>query len=81
METLAYRTFMGKKMRNQYKQSVLSPYHRTGGSVGEFYKSGVTLGLGHIYLISLFDLYALHYGSLFGLSLILHLDMGHLLGK
>ena len=37
--------------------------------------SGVTLGLDHIYLLSLCDLYALHYGSLFGFE-ILYLDLG-----
>ena len=41
-------------------------YHRTGDSAGENSKSGVTLGLDHIYLLKLFDLYVLHYGSLFG---------------
>ena len=47
-------------------KSVLPPYLRTGDSVGENSKSGVTLGLDHIYLLTLFDLYALHYGYLFG---------------
>ena len=31
-------------------------------------KSGVTLELYHLYLLSLFDLYALYFGSLFGLK-------------
>ena len=35
---------------------------------GNVLKSGVILGLDHIYLLSLFDLHALHYGSLFGLA-------------
>ena len=45
---------------------VLPPYHRTDDSAGDNFKSGVTLGLDHIYLLSLFDLFALHFGSLFG---------------
>ena len=47
------------------KKSILPPYHKTGESAGENSKSGVTLGLDHIYLLALFELYALHYGSLF----------------
>ena len=46
-------------------------------------KGGVTLGLDHIYLLSLFDLYALRFGSLFGL-LLKNPTPGfgeHLLGK
>ena len=41
-------------------------------------KSGVTLGLDHLYLLSLFYLFDLHYGSLFVLVLILYPDLGHL---
>ena len=45
--------------------------------LGKYSKSGVTLGLDHIYLLTLFDLFALHYGSLFGLLFkILHPDLG-----
>ena len=53
-------------IKRKQTELVLPPYHRTGDSAGEYSKSGVTLGLDHIYLLSLFDLYALHYGSLFG---------------
>ena len=60
----------------KHLKSVLPPYHRTGDSTGDFNKNGVTLGLDHIYLLSLFDLHALHCGSLFGFVLILHLDLG-----
>ena len=35
--------------------------------LGKRLKSGVTLGLDHIYLLSLFYLLALHYGFLFGI--------------
>ena len=61
-------------------KSVLPPYHRTGDSTGEYYKSGVTLGIDHIYLLTLFDLYALHYGSLFRFE-ILYPDLGYIIGK
>ena len=44
--------------------------------LGIEFKSGVTLELDHIYLLSLFDLSALHYGSLYGLVLILYPDRG-----
>ena len=40
--------------------------------LGKIRKSGVTLGLDHLYLLSLFDLFSLHFGSLFGLVLILY---------
>ena len=59
-------------------KSVLPPYHRTSDSTEENSKSGVTFGLDHIYLLTLFDLYALHFGSLFGLALILYPDLRHL---
>ena len=63
--TLANRNICDK---TQNTMSVLPPYHRTGDSAGKNSKSGVTLGLDHLYLLSLFDLYALHFGSLFGLK-------------
>ena len=79
MATLAIRIIAIKRKTTR---SVLPPRYRTGDSAGEKHKSGVTLGLDHLYLLSLFDLYALHFGSLFRLLLkILHLDLGHLLGK
>ena len=55
-----------KKMQNL--KSVLPPHHRTGDSAGENSKIGVTLGIDHIYLLTLFDLYALLFGSLFGVE-------------
>ena len=55
--------------KTQNLKSVLPPYHRTGDSAGEYYKSGVTLGLDHLYLLTLFDLLALHFGSWFGFVL------------
>ena len=72
--TLAIRTITIKRKTTK---SILPPRYRTGDSAGELIlKSGVTLGLNHIYLLSLFDLYALHFGSLFGLLLkILHPDL------
>ena len=57
-------------------KSVLPPYHRTGDSVGDKIKSGVTLGLDHIYLLTLLDLVALHFGSLFGFGLNLTPEFG-----
>ena len=46
--------------------------------LGKLLKSGVTLGLDHLYLLSLFDLLYI-FGSLFGLFLdILHPDLGHI---
>ena len=54
------------RTQTQNLKSVLSSYHRTGDSAGENSKCGVTLGLDHINLLALFDLYDLHYGSLFG---------------
>ena len=66
--------------KTQNLKSVLPPYHRTDDFVGENFKSGVTLGINHIYLLILFDLFYLHYGSLFGFE-ILYLDLGCLIGK
>ena len=63
MATLANLTFAIKR---KTLKSVLPPYHRTGDSAGKNSKCGVTLGLDHIYLLTLFDLFALHYGSFFG---------------
>ena len=40
----------------KHTKSLLPAYHRTGDSVGEFLKSGVTLGLHHLYFLS-FSLY------------------------
>ena len=68
-------------IKHKTPKSVLPPYHRTGDSDGEKLKSGVTLGLDHLYLLSLFDLFALHFGSLFGLVLVLYPDLGYLIGK
>ena len=70
MATLANRTSANE---TQNFKSVFPPYHRTGDSAGDISKSGVTLGLDHIYLLSLFDLYALHYGSLFGFKSSTHI--------
>ena len=78
MATFANRTIAIKR---KLTKSVLPPRYRTGGSARDILKSGVTLWLDHIYLLSLFDLHALHYGSLFGLALILYPDLGHLIGK
>ena len=61
--TLANRNICDQ---TQTLKSVLPPYHRTGDSAREKFKSGVTLGLEHIYLLSLLDLYALRDGYLFG---------------
>ena len=66
MATLANRTFAIK--RKTFK-SVLPSGYRIGDSAGDYSKSGVTLGLDHIYLLSLFDLFALHLWVLFGLLL------------
>ena len=50
--------------------------------LGNKYKSGVTLGLDHIYLLTLFDLLALYFGSLFGFVLNPTPGFGgYLLGK
>ena len=62
-------------------KSVLPPYHKTGDSVGESVKSGVTLGINHLYFLSLFNLLALHFGSSFVFVLILYPDLGYLIGK
>ena len=59
-------------------KSILPPCYRTGDSAGEVLKSEVTLGIDHLYLLSLFDFHSLHYGSFFGLVLILYPDLGHL---
>ena len=56
-------------MYGKIKPTVLPPHHRTGDSAGDYFKSGVTLGIDHIYLLPLFDLYALHFSSLFGFVL------------
>ena len=37
--------------------------------LGSILKSGVTLGLDHLYLLTLFNLFDLHFGSLFGFVL------------
>ena len=68
VETLAKPQHLQKQTQNL--KSVLPPYHRTGDSTGDLIlKSGVTLGLDYIYLLTLFDLFALHFGSLFGFVL------------
>ena len=48
--------------------------------LGKNLKVGLTYGLDHLYLLTLFDLFALHYGSLFGFE-ILHPDLGNIIGK
>ena len=50
--------------------------------LGEILKSGVNLGLGHLYLLSLFDLFALHFW-VFAWALVKDpiLGSGSLLGK
>ena len=64
-------------IKHKTHKSVLPPYYRTGDSVGDIkLKSGVTLGLDQLYLLSLFDLLALHFGSLFGFVLILYPNLG-----
>ena len=68
-------------IKRKTHKSVLPPYHITGDSAGDNSKSRVTLGVYHIYLLSLFDLFALYFGSLFGLVLILYPDLGTPLGK
>ena len=78
MATLAIRIIAIKRKTTKL---VLPSCYRNGDSAGESFKSGVTLGINHIYLLSLFELFALHFGSLFGLVLILYPDLGHLLGK
>ena len=76
--TLAIRIIV---IKCKTTKSILPPYYITGDSAGEKFKSGVTLGLYHLYLLSLFDLIALHFGSLFELVLILYPDLGYLIGK
>ena len=49
--------------------------------LGRKLKSGFTLELYHLYLLSLFDLFALHFGSLLGFVLILYPNLGYLIGK
>ena len=61
--TLANRNICDKTQNPQVSSSTVSQNWQL---CWEIYKSGVTLGLDHIYLLTLFDLYALHYGSLFG---------------
>ena len=56
-------------IKHKTLKSVLPPYHRTSDPVGDDFKSGVTLGLDLIYLLTLFDLFALDFGSLFGFAL------------
>ena len=66
VETLAIRTIAIKRKTSQVSSPTASPELAT--LLGKYLKSGVTLGLDHLYLLSLFDLYALHFGSLFGLE-------------
>ena len=61
--TLAKRNICDQTQNTQVSSPTVSQNWRL--YQGNF-NSGVTLGLDHIYLLSLFDLYALHYGSLFG---------------
>ena len=68
-------------IKRKTTKSVLPSCYKTGDSSGEKFKSGVTLGLDHLYLLSLFDLLALHFSSLFGLVLILYPDLGYLIDK
>ena len=68
-------------IKDKTPKSVLPMHHRTGDSAGDTSKSGVTLGTYHIYLLTLFDLFALHFGSLFGLVIILYPNLGYLIGK
>ena len=70
--TLDIRT---NAIETQNTKSVLPPYPRIGDSTGEISKSGVTLGLNHLYLLSLRDL---HFVLCIGFALILHPDLGHL---
>ena len=53
-------------IKHKTPKSVLPPYYKTSDSAGDYSKSGVTLDLDHIYLLSLLNLFALNYGSLFG---------------
>ena len=53
-------------IKRKTTKSVLPPRYRTGNSAGELLKCGVTLGLDPLYLLTLIDLFALHFSSLFG---------------
>ena len=65
---------IAKKPQN--KKLVFPLYHRTGESAGDFLKWSYLRARSH--LLALFDLYALRFGSLFGLLLkILHPDLGN----
>ena len=65
MATLAIR-YNYDQMQNMPSQ--FSHYNiELATLLGRYLKSGVTLGLDHLYLFSLFDLLTLHYGYLFGL--------------
>ena len=54
------------QIQTQNSQSVLPLYYRTGDSAGDKLKSGVNLGLDHLYFLALIDLIALSFGFLFG---------------
>ena len=75
--TLGNRNICDKMQNHQVNSPTVSQNWRL--CWGKF-KSGVTLGLYHIYLLLLFDLYALHYGSLFGFE-IFYPDLGYIIGK
>ena len=62
MATLTIRT---NAIETQNIKSVLPPYHRTGDSAGDEHKSGVTLGLDHLYSLSLFDFVCFIFSSLY----------------
>ena len=76
--TLANRNICDKTQNPQVSSPTVSQNWRL--CWGNFIKVGVTLGLDHIYLLTLFDLYALHYDSLFGFE-ILYPDLGYIIGK
>ena len=71
-------------MRSKHKTPSQFSHHVTelATLLGIFNKkSGVTLGLDHLYSLSLFDLGVLYLVLRIVLALILHPDLGHLLGK
>ena len=77
-------SFYPQQLRSNAKQPSQFSHRITelATLLGILLKSEVTFGLDHLYLLSLFDLHALHYGSLFGLCFfILFPDLGHILGK
>ena len=74
MATLANRNICDRTQNNQVSSpTVLQNWKLCWGKL----KSGVTLGLDHLYVLCLLYIFC----SLFGLVLILYPDLGYLIGK